>query len=68
MTTTDPDKLRFSRIEHARELAKEHLGIEKTIFHGSYPHPFYGYEVFSFTDMEDTVGIQVGFTEIINPQ
>ena len=56
-----------ARIDHARQLAKEHLGTEDTIFHGSYPHPTHGYEVFSFTDIHDKAGIQIGLPEIINP-
>ena len=61
------DTKRNARIEHARQLAKEHLGTDKTLFHGSYPHPSHGYEVFSFTDIHDTAGIQIGLPEIINP-
>ena len=58
---------RNARIEHARQLAKEHLGTDKTLFHGSYPHPSHGYEVFSFTDIDENAGIYIGLPEIINP-
>jgi hypothetical protein len=61
------DTKRNARIEHARQLAQEHLGTDETIFHGSYPHPTHGYEVFSFTDIKDKAGIQIGLPEIINP-
>ena len=61
------DTKRNARIEHARQLAQEHLATDKTLFHGSYPHPSHGYEVFSFTDIDEKDGIQIGLPEIINP-
>jgi hypothetical protein len=61
------DTKRYDRIEHARSIAKEHLGTLEVVFHGSYPHPTHGYEVFSFTRLEDHKSVKIGLPEIVNP-
>jgi hypothetical protein len=60
------DEKRKSRIEHARSIAREHLGTWEVVFHGSYPHPSHGYEVFSFTRPKDHKGAKIGIPEIVN--